>query len=69
MIQVKDKLSQLFKDDELILTEANKPIAQIKQIEQRAEIPNKLTVEAFSEDVSQMSVFLSIEDLRKDLLS
>lgn len=34
-----------------------------------AEIPNKLTVEAFAEEVSQMPVFSTIEDLRKDLLS
>jgi PIN domain nuclease of toxin-antitoxin system len=33
------------------------------------EIPNRLTLEAFAEEVSQMPVFSTIDDLRKDLLS
>ncbi len=33
------------------------------------EIPNETTLKAFTEDKSTMSVFHSIEELRKDLLS
>ena len=33
------------------------------------EIPNKTTLEAFTEDKSDMPVFQSVEELRKDLLS
>jgi len=33
------------------------------------EVPNKLTLEAFAEEVSQMPAFTTIDDLRKDLLS
>jgi len=32
-------------------------------------IPNETTLEAFAEDKSVMSVFHSVEELRKDLLS
>ena len=40
-----------------------------EDIRQQFEIPNKATLKAFSEDESEMPLFDSIDDLRKDLLS
>jgi len=44
-------------------------ILEDEDIQQSLEIPNEITVQAFGEDKATMSVFSSIDALRKDLLA